>query len=73
MYKDQYSDLLFSESKSIFDTMTASKLLRELCLMNDIADIHLAYRASEISNIGWIRSKQNITDNFTRHVGHEIL
>lgn len=41
--------------------------------MNDIVDIRRAYRVNEISNIGCIRSKQNVADKFTRHIGIEIL
>lgn len=64
---------IFTDSKSIFDTITASKRLRELRLMNDVTDICRAYRVNEINNIGWVRSKQNIADNFTRHTGNDIL
>lgn len=64
---------IFRGSKSIFDTTTASKRLCELILMNDIADVRRAYRVNEINNIGWVRSKQNVVDNFTRHTGKDIL
>jgi len=64
---------IFTDSKFIFDTITASKHLRELRLMNEIADIRHAYRENEITNIAWIRSDQNIADNFTRHHGNNIL
>lgn len=33
----------FTKSKCIFDAIIASKRMRELCLMNNIADICLAY------------------------------
>ncbi|CDF35631.1 unnamed protein product [Chondrus crispus] len=64
---------IFTDCKSIFDTITASKRLRELRLMNEIADIRRAYRVGEIDNVAWIRSKQNIADNLTRHNGNDIL
>lgn len=76
MFKAMNIDIplyIFTDSKSIFDTITASKRLRELRLMNDIADIRRAYRVNEITNIAWVRSAQNIADNFTRHVGNDIL
>lgn len=76
MFKSMKLDIplyIFTDSKSIFDTVTACKRLRELRLMNDIADIRRAYRVNEITNIGWARSKQNVADNFTRHVGNDIL
>lgn len=64
---------IFTDCKSIFDTITASKRLRELRLMNEIADIRRAYRQNEITNIAWIRSENNIADNLTRHVGNDLL
>lgn len=63
---------IFTDYKSIFDTITASKRLRELRLMNEIADIRRAYRQSEITNVAWIRSEQNTADNLTRHNGNDI-
>jgi len=76
MFKKMSLDLplyIFTDCKSIFDTITASKRLRELRLMNEIADIRRAYRQNEITNIAWIRSERNIADNFTRHVGKDLL
>ena len=64
---------IFTDYKSIFDTITASKHLRELRLMNDISDIRRAYRQNEITNVAWVSSKQNIADNLTRLDGNSIL
>ena len=64
---------VFTDCKSIFDTITASKRLRELRLRNEIADIRRAYRVNEIKNTGWIRSEQNAAGNLTRHHGNAIL
>lgn len=64
---------VFTDAKSIFDTITASKRLRELRLMNDISEIRRAYRANEIDNVAWIRSEQNIADDLTRLIGNGIL
>ena len=64
---------VFTNCKSIFDTITASKRLRELRLMNEIANIRRAYGQGEITNVAWIRSEQNVADNFTRHRGNNIL
>lgn len=64
---------IFTDAKSIFDTITASKRLRELRLMTDIADIRRAYKHNEITNVAWVRSQQNIADNFTRRNGNNIL
>lgn len=64
---------IFTDSKSIFDTVNRFRRLRELQLMNDIADIRRAYRANETPNIYWVRYKRNSADNFTRHGGNDIL
>lgn len=63
----------YTDAKSIFDTITASKLLRELRLMNDISDIRRAYKHNEITNVAWIHLHQNIADNLTRNKGNNIL
>lgn len=64
---------IFIDCKSIFDTITASKRLRELRLMNEIADIRRAYRRGDFTNVAWIHSAQNIADNMTKHEGNTIL
>lgn len=64
---------LFTNSKIIFDTITASKRLQELRLMNDISEIRRAYKSNEITNVAWIKSAQNIADNLTRFHGNDIL
>lgn len=64
---------IFTDSKSIFDTVTASKRLREVRLMDGVADFRRAYKHNEISNVAWIRSAQNNADNFTRCDGNNIL
>lgn len=64
---------LFTDSKSIFDTITASKRLRELRLTNAVVDIRRAYKDDEISSVAWIRSEHNIADNFTRLNGNDVL
>lgn len=48
---------ILTDFKSIFYTITTSKCLRELRLMNVIAGIRSAYRNDEIKNVAWIRSK----------------
>lgn len=64
---------IFTNVKSIFDKITASKRLRELQLINDIADIRRAYKRNEITNVAWVRSEQNVANNFTRRNGNSIL
>lgn len=70
------SDILpyiFTNAKSIFDTITASKRLRELRMMNKITDGRRAYKQDNIRNVFWVRSQQNIADSFTQHNGILIL
>jgi hypothetical protein len=64
---------VFTDWKSIFDTITASKRLRELRLMNEIADIRRANRENEITNSVLVRSEQSIVDSLTRRVGNPLL
>lgn len=64
---------IFNDAKSIFDTITASERLRELRSMADTADIRRAYKHNEITNVAWVRSQQNIADNFTPRNGNNTL
>lgn len=53
---------IFTESKSIFDTITASKHLKELRLMNDMSEIRCAYRKHEITNIALVKTFYHATN-----------
>ena len=64
---------MFTDSKSIFDTITASKRMKELRFLNEIADIRRAYKDNEITNVAYIRSEDNIADNLTKFIGNGIL
>lgn len=64
---------VFTDAKSIFDTITASKGLWELRLMNNISEIRRAYKENKIDDVAWIRSEPNIADDLTRLVGNSIL
>lgn len=63
---------IITDSKSKFDTITASKRLCELHLLNDMADIHRAYPVKEINISAWVRSSENDYGNLTCHVGNDI-
>ena len=65
--------VMFTDAKSIFDTITKSRKPRQMRLMNDIADVRRAYRPNEVENIAWIRSKHNIANNLTRRIGNPLL
>lgn len=64
---------IMTDSKSISDTISKSKRLRELRLMNYFTDMRCAYSEDKITNIGWIRSYSNIADNLTRENGNHLL
>lgn len=63
---------IFTDSKSILDTVTAFKHLQKMRLTDEMVNARRAYRTNEISNIAWICSSQNIADNFTRAQGKGI-
>lgn len=76
LFKPMKSNLplyILTESKIIFDTVKASKKLKELHLMNDMSEIGRAYRNNEITNVAWIKISQNIAKNLTRLNGNQIL
>lgn len=41
--------------------------------MNGIADIRRVYCDNEITNIGWIRSQQNVADKFSVGMAMTVL
>lgn len=64
---------LFTNSKSIFSTITDSWRLREVRLKNVISEIGRAYRNNGIDNVAWSRSEQNVAETLTRLNGKEML
>lgn len=64
---------ILTDTKSIFDTLTTSRRLRELRLMNDISEIRRAYRTQEIDNVGWLRPEHNYADPFTRRGRRDMI
>lgn len=57
----------------ILDTIPASQRLRELRLMNDMADMRQAHRANEFTDLEKTESNQKIVDNFTCTHANNIL
>ncbi len=60
---------MFTDSKSLFDTMVKNTVLTEKRLMIDLRVAREAYNLNEISDIGFIRGNANPADCFTK-VGH---
>lgn len=50
---------MFTDAKSIFDTITKSRYLGALRLMNDIADIRRAFRQNEINHVDEAKRKSD--------------
>jgi hypothetical protein len=53
---------LFTDSYSLFSTVTKYQSVREKRLLIDLAVIRQSYRRFEVDNIGFIRSEHNIAD-----------
>lgn len=58
---------MLTDSKSIFNTVITSRRLREIRLMNNIAEIRRAYITTKINNVEWVRSEHNYATPFTRY------
>ena len=57
---------LMTDSKSLFDIISKGSRTCEKRIMLDIHSARQAYRAFEISNIGFVRSSNNIADGLTK-------
>ena len=57
---------LMTDSKSIFDITSEDSSTNEKRIMIDIHSARRAYRAHEVSNIGFVRSENNIADGLTK-------
>ncbi len=73
MLSREFKLYIFTDSKSLFDTMTRYRSTKELQLMDEISDIRRAYKSTEMTNIAWIRTDHNIADSFTRHTKNYVL
>ena len=64
---------MFTDSKSLFDVITKCTMTAEKRLMIDIFAINQAYDGREITNVGFVRSENNIANGFTKVMKSESL
>lgn len=64
---------MFTDSKSLLDTITRLSQASEKRLLIDIAAVREAHRKKEISNVGWVKSKNNLADGLTKYSKSNIL
>ena len=53
---------IFTDSKSLFDSITKNAVMTEKRLMVDVQSLRESYISHEVSDIGWIRSEFNPAD-----------
>ena len=73
MLSSEFKLFIFTDCKSLFDTITKYRRTKELQLMYEISDIRRAYESTEITNFAWIRTDHNIADSLTRHSKNYVL
>ena len=59
-------NVVYTDSKSLFDTITKFSLIYEKRMLIDIADIRQSYTKRKLSNVAHILSQYNIADSFTK-------
>ncbi len=57
---------MHTDSKSLFDVITKCSKKQERRLMIDLQAVRDAYKAHEISNVGFIRGPNNLADGMTK-------
>ena len=57
---------VFTDSKTLFDSIVTLCSMTEKRLLIDIAGLREAYRNRELSNLGWVRSGNNVADALTK-------
>ena len=62
-----------TDSKSLFDIISKGSRTSEKRIMIDIHASRAAYMAHEISNIGFVRSENNLADGFTKDKKQKTL
>jgi hypothetical protein len=57
---------ILTDSKCLFDVITKASSISERRLMIDITEVRNSYNAQEPSDIGFVRTKYNPADAFTK-------
>ncbi len=65
--------ILLTDSKSLFDVISKGSRTSESRTLLDIAAAREGYRRREISNIGFVRSDQNLADGLTKTMTQAAL
>ncbi len=65
--------LLFTDSRSIFDTITKLSTVSEKRLLIDIACLRQAYAQGDIDNLGHVSSEYNLADPLTKKMHSKLL
>ena len=73
MTKQNVPITMLSDSKSLFDVITKSTCTSEKRLMIDISAVREAYGKQEISDVGFVTTKNNPADAFTKITYCEAL
>jgi len=64
---------LFTDSKSLFDVISKGSKTSEKRLMLDIACTREGFARGDISNIGFIRTRDNLADGLTKPMNQSAL
>ena len=56
---------LLTDSKSLFDIISKGSRTSEKLMILDIYAVRQAYKLHEISNIGFVRTNENLSDGLT--------
>ncbi len=59
-------DLIFTDSKCLFDTITKLSTVSEKRLLIDISAIREAYSNGDLTNVAHVASEYNLADTFTK-------
>ena len=64
---------MYTDSKSLFDTITRRSQNSEKRLLIDLATVRDSYRRKEITDVTWVRSQFNLADSMTKEIKNNIL
>lgn len=64
---------MYTESKSLFDTITKLSAISEKRMLIDVAAIRRSYTNDELTNVADVLSRYNVADSFTKSNADETL